>query len=337
MAMMTTPRIVPPVPLRFIPDLVYGEMDGKPLLLDMVAPLDEGETARPVIIWIHGFGWFAGTRRDNLEISMCTFFAAHGFVAASVEYRLSDEATFPAQLHDVKGAVRWLRANAGTYGIDPERIGISGGSAGGTLAALAGLTGDRPDLEGWSASQPFSSRVQAVAVASAPSDFLRPGGAMRNDIDGPVSWLFGGTVNQKADLMRVASPIAHVRADAPPSWSPMGRSMRRCRSTRGSLCPVHWRMRVLRSSSIRSKGSTTTGWRRVRGSPAGRTRGNSARWRFPSSRTTCNAERFALAPGETSHKRPFVEIFGSVDDSDAAMPPNDCTTAIGRSRVHCVR
>lgn len=216
MAMMTTPRIVPPVPLRFIPDLVYGEMDGKPLLLDMVAPLDEGETARPVIIWIHGFGWFAGTRRDNLEISMCTFFAAHGFVAASVEYRLSDEATFPAQLHDVKGAVRWLRANAGTYGIDPKRIGISGGSAGGTLAALAGLTGDRPDLEGWSASQPFSSRVQAVAVASAPSDFLRPGGAMRNDIDGPVSWLFGGTVNQKAELMRVASPIAHVRADAPP-------------------------------------------------------------------------------------------------------------------------
>lgn len=216
MGMMTEPRVARPVQLTFIPDIQYGNADEKPLLLDMFIPHDSSDVARPCMIWLHGFGWFAGTRRDNLEISMCTFFAAHGFVTISIEYRLSDEATFPAQLHDVKGAIRWLRANAGTYHLDPEHIGISGASAGGTLAALAGLTGDRPDLEGRSGNLAYSSRVQAVAVASAPADFLQQGGAMRNDIDGPISWLFGGTKPEKSDLMRLASPIHHVHADAPP-------------------------------------------------------------------------------------------------------------------------
>lgn len=84
------------------------------------------------------------------------------------------------------------------------------------LAALAGLTGDRPDLEGGSGNPGYSSQVQAVAVASAPSDFLQSGGAMRNDLDGPVSWLFGGTVAEKAELMRLASPTHQVHAGAPP-------------------------------------------------------------------------------------------------------------------------
>jgi len=167
-------------------------------------------------MWLHGFGWFAGTRRDNLEISMCAFFAAHGFATVSIEYRLSGEATFPAQSHDVKAAIRWLRANAEAYGIDPDHIGLCGGSAGGGLAALAGLTGDMPEMEGDSGSPGYSSRVQAVAVASAPSDFFLPGGEMRNDTDGPVTWLFGGTVAEKRDLMRLASPITQVSRHAPP-------------------------------------------------------------------------------------------------------------------------
>ena len=104
-------EIVQPMPLRFIPDLQYGEADGKPLLLDIFAPQEKGETPRPARIWIHGFGWFAGTHRDNLDVSMSAFFTAHRFVVVSIEYRLSDEATFPAQLHDVKGALTssvWL-------------------------------------------------------------------------------------------------------------------------------------------------------------------------------------------------------------------------------------
>lgn len=213
---MTMPRIERSRPLTFIPDIQYGEAGENPLLLDFMSPQAIADTPRPAVIWLHGFGWFAGTRRDNLEISMCAFFAAHGFVTVSIEYRLSGEATFPAQIHDVKAAIRWLRANAGTYGIDPEYIGICGGSAGGGLAALAGLTGDVPELEGDSGPPGHSSRVQAVAVASSPSDFLLPGGEMRNDIDGPVTWLFGGTVAEKRDLMRLASPIAHVSPSAPP-------------------------------------------------------------------------------------------------------------------------
>src|SRR6478609_7596958 len=191
--MMTKPRLTQPKPLVCIPDIQFGEADSKPLLLDMFIPHDSANVPRPCVIWLHGFGWFAGTRRDNLEVSMCTFLAAHGFIAVSIEYRLSDEATFPAQIHDVKAAIRWLRANAGNYDLNPECIGISGGSAGGTLAALAGLTSDRPDLEGHSGSPSFSSRVQAVAIASAPSNFLHQGGTIRSDIDGPVSRLFGGT------------------------------------------------------------------------------------------------------------------------------------------------
>ena len=129
---------------------------------------------------------------------------------------LSGEAVFPAQIHDVKAAIRWLRANAETYDIDSDHIGICGGSAGGGLASLAGLTGDLPELEGDAGSPGHSSRVQAVAVASSPSDFLLPGGEMRNDADGPVTWLFGGTVAEKRELMRLASPITHVSRDAPP-------------------------------------------------------------------------------------------------------------------------
>lgn len=216
MSMMTMPRINDPMPLTFIPDVRYGEAEGKPLLLDVIAPQGMPGRPRPAVVWLHGFGWFAGTRRDNLEISMCTFLAAHGFFTASIEYRLSGEATFPAQIHDVKAAIRWLRANAAIHGIDPDRIGVWGASAGGGLAALAGLTGDQPDLEGESGSPGYSSRVQAVAVASSPSDFLRQGGEMRNDTASPVTQLFGGTLAEKGELMRLGSPISHVSPGAPP-------------------------------------------------------------------------------------------------------------------------
>jgi acetyl esterase/lipase len=219
MAMMILPRIDDPVPLTFIPDVQFGEADRKPLLLDVIAPRDVSAAPRPAVVWVHGFGWFAGTRRDNLEISLCTFLAAQGFFTISIEYRLSDEATFPAQIHDVKAAIRWLRANAAAYGIDPDHIGIWGGSAGGHLAALAGVTGDLPELEGSSGSARYSSRVQAVAVASAPSDFLHAGGQMSTGAESPhhpVTRLFGGTVADRADLMRLASPIYLVHRGAPP-------------------------------------------------------------------------------------------------------------------------
>ncbi len=105
------------------------------------------------MICLHDYGWFAGTRRDNLGIAMATLLALAGFVTVSTEYWLSSEAAIPAPIHDVKAAIRWMRASTATYGIDRDHIGTAGASAGDGLAALAGLTGDLPELEGRSGSR----------------------------------------------------------------------------------------------------------------------------------------------------------------------------------------
>lgn len=215
---MFVPSLDHAVPLTLHAGVPYGEVGGVRLLLDLVLPQQAAAQRAPAALMVHGGGWFAGTRADVVTY-WCAQLAAHGIVAASVDYRLSAEATFPAQIHDVKAAIRWLRANADTYGIDPNRVGIWGHSAGGHLAALAALTGDLAGLEGSCGTPGVSSRVQAVAIASAPSDFLSPGAEMVNDdpsAEHPVTQLFGGTVAERAELMRLASPITHAHPDAPP-------------------------------------------------------------------------------------------------------------------------
>lgn len=197
--------------LAFVPGVAYGKADGAPLLLDLLLP--EAPTGA-VTLWLHGGGWSGGSRVEGLGY-WCALLAAHGIATAAVDYRLSGDATFPAQIHDVKAAVRWLRSHADDYGLDPERIGIWGHSAGGHLAALAALTGDLAELEGDCGAAGVSSRVKAVAMASAPSDFLSPGGELVNDRPGRVTQLFDGTVTEREALMRQASPIAHVHAGAP--------------------------------------------------------------------------------------------------------------------------
>jgi acetyl esterase/lipase len=144
--------------------------------------------------------------------------AAHGFATVSASVRLSQQAPFPAQLHDAKAIIRWLRANAQRYLIDPEHIGVWGTSASGHLASLLGLTTDHLLLEGNSGSPGYSSQVQAVMAICAPSDFLTPGGELLNDapLPHPVTQLFGGTVQEQEEMMRLASPLTHVRSDAPP-------------------------------------------------------------------------------------------------------------------------
>ncbi len=159
------------------------------------------------------------------------FLAAAGFLAAAISVRLSWQAPFPAQIQDVKAAIRWRRSRAGDFPIDPERIGIMGDSAGGHLAALAALTGDHPDLEGDSGSPGHSSQVQAVVTISGPSDLLTLGDIKSDSpapptpvrfardlhgVDACLTQLFGGPLRERQDLMRKASPISHVRRDAPP-------------------------------------------------------------------------------------------------------------------------
>lgn len=205
-----------PSPFTVIPAIQYGEADGMPLLLDMLRPPAEPSILRPAVLYLHGGAWEFGERTIGLYPWLSPLLAAHGFVSVNITYRLSGQAIFPAQIYDAKAAVRWLRAHASLYHIDSERIGVWGDSAGGHLAALLGVTGDLSGLEGNSGSSGHSSQVQAVVARVAPSDFLLPGGQLLNDGDTPVTRLFGGTVHEREALMRLASPVYHVRAGAPP-------------------------------------------------------------------------------------------------------------------------
>ena len=156
----------PAVGITVDPDVVYGTQgDGTLLTLDVCSPPADATTgARPAVLSIHGGSWARGDKGNSDWRAVCEWLATEGFVAYSVNYRLAPDATFPAAIDDVSLAVEWIRnaENAETYGIDPDRIGVFGGSAGGNLAALLGARGTGPVTEG--------SRVGAVAELSGPVD-----------------------------------------------------------------------------------------------------------------------------------------------------------------------
>jgi acetyl esterase/lipase len=197
-------------------DLEYARVGDRPLLLDLHRP-PEADKPLPVVVWIHGGGWRAGSK----DRCPARFLVEHGFAVASVNYRLTQQAIFPAQIHDCKAAIRWLRANAKRYGLDPKRIGAWGSSAGGHLAALLGTSGGVAELEGELGNPDHSSRVQAVVDFCGPADFL----AWK--VKRSPEWaLFGGTIEEKKKLARSASPVAHASADDPPFFIVHGRKDR---------------------------------------------------------------------------------------------------------------
>jgi acetyl esterase/lipase len=205
--------------LTLIEDVPFGGADGVPLLLDLLAPTQRPRDRLPAVVWIHGGGWESGDKRGGFSETLGPILAGAGYVVLSVNYRLSDAARFPAQLHDVKAAVRWVRANADELGVDPDRIGVWGHSAGGHLAALVGTTGDLPELEGASGTVGVSSRVQAVIALSPATDFLEiPEGWPFVEPRRATEKLVGGTLEERAELVRLANPITHIRPDAPPFW-----------------------------------------------------------------------------------------------------------------------
>ncbi len=132
------------LPVTLMPDVPYGMAGGAPLLLDILRPESPPPAPMPAVVEIHGGGWAEG-EKDALRNR---FFAERGYFTVSINYRLSSEAIFPAQAHDAKAAVRWLRAHASEYGVDPDRVGVWGHSAGGHLAALLGTSADVVELEG---------------------------------------------------------------------------------------------------------------------------------------------------------------------------------------------
>lgn len=200
--------------------IVYGTGGDVQLKLDLARPA-EGEGPFPAIVYVHGGGWRFGSRgtyHDDIQRA-----AQRGYVAITLTYRLTDpdddnqaRIPFPAQIQDAKCAVRWLRANADRYHVDPNRFGVTGGSAGGHLSLLVGVTDASHGLEGKGGNGETSSRVQAVVNYFGPTDMAHlyatsPGAA------GLVESLLEGTPDQQAAAYALSSPITHVSSDDPPT------------------------------------------------------------------------------------------------------------------------
>jgi len=198
-------------------DLTYADVQGHRLGLDLYLPAT-GAGPVPTVVWVHGGAWYGG---DKAWWCHAAFLATRGYTVASVNYRLSGDAIFPAQIHDVKGAIRWLRAHADEYRLDPLRFGAWGDSAGGHLVALLGTSYGVPELEGDTGGHlEQSSRVQAVCDWFGPTDMLQigdhPGEPDHYGPDSAEAKLFGGPVHARRELVTLANPITHVRPDAPP-------------------------------------------------------------------------------------------------------------------------
>jgi acetyl esterase/lipase len=205
----------PPVLDSSYQNLVYANVDGTALKLDLYLP-PASTTPAPLLIWIHGGSWEWG----NKDFPFAPFFTNAGFALASIDYRLTGQAPFPAQIHDCKAAVRWLRFHAAEYNIDPNRIIAMGASAGGHLAALLGITPDDPRYEGNEGVTGVSSRVQGVCDFCGPTDLLSIRGQYLHlpTFAGPnaLDLLLGGTVAEKMALARLASPALQVTNRACP-------------------------------------------------------------------------------------------------------------------------
>lgn len=205
-----------PAGVRVIKDITYAKAPEQELKLDLYLPAARPEKPLPLIVWIHGGGW----RRGSKETNPAARFVDDGYASASISYRLSPVATFPAQIHDCKAAIRWLRAHAEKYGIDPERIAVWGSSAGGHLVAMLGTSGDVEELEGSLGHPQESSRVQAVVDYFGPTTFTKMDSAgssmVHDDAKSPESLLVGGAIQEHPELVRRADPITYVTSDDPP-------------------------------------------------------------------------------------------------------------------------
>jgi acetyl esterase/lipase len=182
----------------------YAERDSGPLLADIYVPRGEGPF--PGVLVVHGGAWRLGSRAQLAGIAQVL--AQHGLTAVAINYRLAPAHKFPAQIEDCRDAVRWMRAEAAKWKIDPEHIGGFGYSAG---AQLVSLLGTHPEGESDDDTALPSSRLQAVAAGGTPCDF-RP---IPADIDGLAFWL-GGTPGELPEQYRLASPAAFITADDPP-------------------------------------------------------------------------------------------------------------------------
>jgi acetyl esterase/lipase len=178
--------------------------------LDLYLPA-RSDRPLPVLVWVHGGAWLGGSKENCPAVPL----VARGYAVASINYRLSQHATFPAQIEDCKAAIRWLRAHAGKYHLDAGHIGAWGASAGGHLVALLGTSGGVKELEGQGGNLDQSSRVQCVVDFFGPTDFTKMGGS-HDDANAPEAKLIGGPVQQHKEAAAKANPITYITPDDPP-------------------------------------------------------------------------------------------------------------------------
>ncbi len=215
-----------PTGVLAIRDVPFVMRQDRPLQLDIYRPERPKRDALPVVLYVFGGGWMSGDR-NQVEALRLLRFVEHDYAVVTADYRYSTDARFPAQIRDVKAAIRWIRANAIDQGFDPERVAILGPSAGGHLAALAGTAADIPALEGdladWTPRERLlSTRVGAVVDFFGPTDLSvyeaqhRAGGLGNSDRLWFLDLLVGGPVEEAKDLVQMANPIRYVDPGDPP-------------------------------------------------------------------------------------------------------------------------
>ena len=202
-------------------DVTYSTLPGyRPMVIDIYQPQKRGGP-KPLVLYIHGGGWVGGHTRHSGALSnfpaVLASLAREGFVVASLEYRLSGEARFPAQVHDARAALRFLKANAERYGLDPARVGVWGGSAGGHLSALTALSCGVTALDPQGVSAPAGSEcVQSAVIWYGVFDFAELVASRAGGSDGAAERLMGCPASCTAEQFSVASPVTYVDPKDPP-------------------------------------------------------------------------------------------------------------------------
>ncbi|MFA5315562.1 MAG: alpha/beta hydrolase [Candidatus Omnitrophota bacterium] len=206
--------------ITFELDIPYADTGNPRHRLDLYLPENPKSDKLPVIVFFHGGGWFEGDKSDGAGRLM-PFLRTGQYAGISVSYRLSGEVQWPEQLYDCKAAIRWVGANAAKYGLDADRIGVWGVSAGGHLVLMLGVSGDAPELEGdIGPHQDVSSKVAAVVNFFGVSELLaiidEPSEIDRTRSDAPEAMLIGGCLEDNPEKAKAASPITYVTSSDPP-------------------------------------------------------------------------------------------------------------------------
>jgi pectinesterase len=209
------PPYVQPAGVDVHTDIVYATIGDRQMHLDLYLPKTATATPMPAVVYIFGGGWVKGSKIAFRR--QAAYMATKGYAGACIEYRLSGEARYPAAIYDSKAAVRWVRANARKYNIDPNRIAAAGGSAGGHLAMLLGTTGDDPVYDSDEGVKGVSSRVAAVAGFNPAVDLVDFGKKMESNANNSVVAFLGSSYKDKPELWRAASPTFQVSAKSAPS------------------------------------------------------------------------------------------------------------------------